>query len=191
MTLQSAPQESVDWLTPGATLLAVMIGGLITWAIQVGLARREAKHSARAAARVLRVELAAASSRLKEMVENDPRWFPYGRVSLLSWDSSCTNLARYLSSHAWDDVAQAAVELRELDAGMMQAFGRGGPMEGKRFIELTDKQIAGIDSVWTSATTAYNALAPFARGDIVEGKLHQGMPTFSDTYGKEHGSAAW
>lgn len=62
-----------DWLTAAATLLAVVIGGGVTFWVQHLLSRRRQKGEAKAAARVVQGDLSIAASRLKDMVVDDPR----------------------------------------------------------------------------------------------------------------------
>ena len=53
-----------DWLTPTATLAAVVVGGLLGWWVQLWQTKRREEGEAKAAARVVQGDLAMAASRL-------------------------------------------------------------------------------------------------------------------------------
>src|SRR3954452_14770354 len=74
-----------SWLTPVATVLAVFIGGLLTWLVQQRLARRGERAQAKASARVLAGDLSMVASRIKDMVVDDHRWFGFDDLRLPHW----------------------------------------------------------------------------------------------------------
>jgi hypothetical protein len=96
-----------DWLTPLATLLAVVVGGLVNWAAQRRLAdkrvereRQVAKDQAGAdaavqarideaemhtAARLIQAVLSVAAGHLKTIVRTG-EWAEYLRLDLRHWD---------------------------------------------------------------------------------------------------------
>lgn len=185
-------QAETDWITPVATLIAVIVGGLVTWLVQTSIHRRHENGEAKAGARVIQMELGAAGSRVKDAIE-ERRWFPFNRVALISWDEFQGILGRKLSDKNWDEVAQSAIELRELDDGMTKALGPGGVKAGSPYIELTDGQLAGLHAVWVNITGAYNSLNEISEREPIVGLIHESEPSSSDlaARGAEGGIAAW
>src|SRR4051794_17904035 len=172
-------ENQTDWLTPVATLLAVLIGGWVSWLVQRLHAKRREAGEAKASARVLQGDLAMQASRLKDMVVDDPRWFGFYDLRLPAWDRHAAVVALHLDAIDWEMVSQSAMELAGLTDGMERALGPGGPHEGKRVIGLSPKQQSSYRKLWENATLAYNALAPLA-GTAREPKLlHEGAPAAS------------
>lgn len=174
-----------DWLTPFATLLAVLVGGVISWITQARLAERRAEYerqeqaeaaeqlmttAARAAARVLQSDLSTAASRLASMVD-DGRWLSFERLGPPSWELVHSSLAKRLQPEAWETVAEAAMGLRTTDDLMRVAIAEGGPHAGASFVPLGPKAIERLESVWQDTTDAYNHLSDVAGTPRVQGRL--------------------
>jgi hypothetical protein len=164
--------SGTDWLTPTATLLAVVVGGGITWLVQRAEVRRRQRGEAMAAARVVQGDLSSRASQLKDMVEDDPHWYGFYDLTLRNWAERQGVLALELDPDAWQAVSQSAIELAHLTDGFHQALAPGGPKEGARRVPLSDKQRELMRVGWNNATVAYNALAPLARLVAVDGLLH-------------------
>jgi hypothetical protein len=162
-----------DWLTPAATLLAVVIGGGITFWVQHLLNRTRQKGEAKAAARVVQGDLGVAASRLKDFVVDDPRWFGFDDLRLPHWAEQQGILALELSADDWEVVSQSALESRWLSESMDRAFAPGGPHEGAPFVALSENAIGRMRLGWENATKAYNVLAPLAENEPVSGLLHE------------------
>jgi hypothetical protein len=71
-----------DWLTPVATVMAVFVGGLLTWLVQQRLARRGERAQAKASARVLAGDISMVASRIKDMAVDDHRWLGFDDLRL-------------------------------------------------------------------------------------------------------------
>jgi hypothetical protein len=180
--------DGTDWLTPAATLLAVLIGGALSLLGQYLLTRSRQKGAAKAAARVLQGDLGIAASRMKDIVEDDPRWFGFDDLRLAHWTESQGALALELSAAEWEVVQQSALELRWVTEKMELALGPGGPFEGQRTIPLDDQET--MDSMrkgWDNATKAYNALAPLAGTEPVTGLLHKDLEPVGKGEPEQHG----
>jgi hypothetical protein len=165
-----------DWLTPLATLLAVLVGGVISWLVESRLAGRRAEFErkqeaeaaaqlieieARAAARVLQSDLSAAISRLKSMVERR-RWLSFYTLAPTSWGIGQTSLAKRLDPATWGKVADVVMKLRAIDDVMRGAIADGGPQAGASFIEINPSDQEQYESVLQETTDAYNLLADVA-----------------------------
>lgn len=165
-----------DWLTPAATLLAVVLGGAVTFGVQHVLTRRRQKGEAKAAARVLQGDLGMAASRLKDIVMDDPRWFAFDDLRLKHWTEQQGRLALELKAPAWEVVQQSAEELRWVTEGMERALAPAGPWQGHQFIPVSSKkEIASFRKGWENATKAYNALTQLAETERVSGLLHDDL----------------
>jgi hypothetical protein len=92
----------MDWLRPLATLLAVLVRGVLSWIAQSRTAERRAefersaeaeaadrlmKTEARAAARVLQSDPSSVASGLESMVERG-QWLSFHTLALTNWGSS-------------------------------------------------------------------------------------------------------
>jgi hypothetical protein len=162
-----------DWLTAVATLVAVIIGGGVTFWVQDVLNRRRQKGEAKAAARVVQGDLGMATSRIKDMVVDDHRWFSFDDLRLPHWTEQQGTLALELSADDWEAVSQSALELRWVTEAMDRAFGPGGPHEGERVAPLGEDSITSLRKGWDNATKAYNVLAPLAETKPEAGLLHE------------------
>jgi hypothetical protein len=175
-----------DWLTPVATLLAVLVGGVVSWFVESGLARRRARDEreaeaeaaerlieteARAAARVLQSDLSAAASRLQSMVERQ-RWLSFYSLAPASWAAGQASLAKRLDPEAWAGVAEVAMQLRVIDDLMRAAIADGGPQAGAVSVVIGPENSERFDSLWQDATSAYNVLADVAGTPRVSDRLN-------------------
>ena len=167
-------ENGTDWLTPVATLLAVLIGGGITWFVQSKQTERRERGEAKAAARMVASDIAINASWFQDMAENDPRWFSFYDLTLPSWERHAAVLALHLAPDDWEAVSQSALEFAGFTNGMQRAVAPGGPHEGAHILRLTEKDLRAIRRMWTNATTAYNALAPLAGIPRESGLLHEG-----------------
>lgn len=165
-----------DWLTPVATVVAVFVGGLVTWLVQQRLARRSEHAQAKAAARMIAGDISMAASRIKDMAVDDPRWFGFDDLRLPHWTDHGRIVARELSTEDWDTVSQSALELEWVTAGMEKSFAPGGPHEGARVAPIAPDQVESFQRAWQNATKAYNALASIAEIQPEPGLLHESLP---------------
>jgi hypothetical protein len=174
-----------DWLTPLATLLAVLIGGVVSWIAQSRLADRRAQFErkaeaeattrlmeteARAAARLLQSDLSAAASRLESMVERQ-QWLSFYTLAPTSWGPGQASLAKRLDPAAWGTIAEVAMQLRAIDDLMRAAIADGGPQVGASSVALSPNTKERLESIWQLTTEAYNLLADVAETPRVQGRL--------------------
>jgi hypothetical protein len=181
-----------DWLTPLATLLAVVVGGLVNWVAQRRLAdkrvereRQVAEDQAaagaavqarideaemRTAARLIQADLSVAAGHVKSIIRTG-EWAEYLGLDLPHWDAEQHTLAKRLDRDDWQAVSLAALELSSMDAGWRLVFESRGPAEAVRRIPLAPGGEPGLEEMWDHATEAWNALAPFAGVTPVTGRL--------------------
>jgi hypothetical protein len=169
-----------DWLTPAATLLAVLIGGALSVFGQYLLTHGRQKGEAKAAARVVQGDLGVAASILKNIVVDDHRWFGFHDLRLPHWAEQQGSLALKMSAANWEVVSQSALESRWLSESMERAFAPGGPHEGAPFVALSENAIGKMRLSWENATKAYNALAALAETEPVAGLLHEELEPVSN-----------
>jgi hypothetical protein len=165
-----------DWLTPVATVLAVFVGGLLTWLVQRQLARRGEEAQAKASARVIAGDISIVASRLKDMAVDDHRWFGFDDLRLPHWKEHGSIVARELSREDWETVSQSALELEWVTKGMEKSFAPGGPHEGKRVAPIASESLPRFRLSWENATKAYNAVASLAEIPLEKKLLHEGLP---------------
>jgi hypothetical protein len=165
-----------DWLTPVATVVAVFVGGFLTWLVQQRLARRGEKAQAKASARVLAGDISMAASRIKDMTVDDHRWFSFDDLRLQHWKEHGWIVARELSAASWETVSQSALELEWVTMGMEKSFAAGGPDEGKRVAPIGPDGVESFRRAWDNATKAYNALASLAEIPRENRLLHESSP---------------
>jgi hypothetical protein len=190
-----------DWLTPLATLLAVVVGGLVNWVAQRRLADKRVErertvadeHAAvdaavqarldeaemRTAARLIQADLSVAAGHLNAIVRTG-EWAEYLRLDLPHWDAEQRTLAQRLHRDDWQAVSLAALELPALEAGWRLVFGSAGPAETVRTIPIDPAGKPGLEQMWDHATAAWNALAPFAGEKPATGRLFEDRACSTD-----------
>jgi hypothetical protein len=190
-----------DWLTPLATLLAVVVGGLVNWVAQRWLAdkrverkRQVAKDQTaadaavqarideaemRTAARLIQADLSVAVGHLKTIVRTG-EWAEFLRLDLRHWDAEQRTLAKRLDRDEWQAVSLAALELPALEAGWRLVFGSAGPAETVRTIPIDPAGKPGLEQMWDHATAAWNALAPIAGEKPVTDRLFEDQARSTD-----------
>ncbi len=200
MTRVVIDNSGTDWLTPLATLLAVVVGGLVNWVAQRWLAdkrvereRQVAKDQAaadaavqarideaemRTAARLIQADLSVAVGHLKAIIRTGA-WAEYLRLDLRHWDAEQRTLAKRLNSDDWQAVSLAALELPALDAGWRLVSESAGPAKAVRTIPIDPARKPRLEQMWDNATAAWNALAPLAGEKPATGRLFedQARPT--------------
>jgi hypothetical protein len=139
-----------SWFTPLATLLAVVVGGLVNWVAQRWLAdkhvereRQVAKDQAaadaavqtridkaemRTAARLIQADLSVAAGHLKTIVRTG-EWAEFLRLDLRHWDAEKRTLAKRLDREDWQAVSLAALELPAMEGGWRLVSESAGPAE--------------------------------------------------------------
>jgi hypothetical protein len=165
-----------DWLTPVATVVAVFVGGFVTWLVQQRLARRGEQAEAKASARVIAGDISVVASRIKDMAVDDHRWFGFDDLRLPHWKDHGWIVARELSAEDWETVSQSALELEWVTAGMEKSFAPGGPHEGERVALISPDGVRSFRRAWENATKAYNALASLADIPRERRLLHEAVP---------------
>jgi hypothetical protein len=200
MTRVVIDNGGTDWLTPFATLLAVVVGGLVNWVAQRWLADKRVEHErevakdqavadgavqarideaeTRTAARLIQADLSVAIGHLKAIIRTG-EWAEYLRLDLRNWDAEQRTLAKRLNRDDWQAVSLAALELPALDAGWRLVSGSAGPAKAVRTIPIDPARKPSLEQMWNNATAAWNALAPLADEKPATGRLFedQARPT--------------
>lgn len=171
--VQVVNETGINLLTPVATLLAVIVGGGITYWTQRRGQNRAEDQDAKVAARIVGEDLSLAASTLKAVAE-DHQWLAFHTTAVKSWPEHRGILARKLPIAEWETVSQSAFELTHWHDGMKQAIAPGGP-HGRAVVLSVDSetQQRGIDTMWKNATDAYNVLAKLGGMERVNGLLHE------------------
>jgi hypothetical protein len=194
MTRVVVDNGGTDWLTPLATLLAVVVGGLVNWVAQRRLAdkrvereRQVAKDQAaadaalqarideaemRTAARLIQADLSVAVGHLKAIIRTG-EWAEYLRLDLRHWDAEQRMLAKSLNRDDWQAVSLAALELPALDAGWRLVSESAVPAKAVRRIPIDPARKPRLEQMWDNATAAWNALAPLAGEKPATGRLFE------------------
>jgi len=170
--IQVVNETGVDWLTPVATLLAVIVGGGITYLTQRLGRKRTEDQDAKAAARLVSADFSIVASRLQGLT-TDQQWYGFFTTRVRSWPEHRGILARKLTIDEWEIVSQSAIELEHLEDGMTKALGPGGPHEGAVVMSWSSEaKQRGIRTMWKNATDAYNVLAKLGGMEHIDGLLH-------------------
>lgn len=190
-----------SWLTPLATLLAVVVGGLVNWVAQRWLAdkhvereRQVAKDQAaadaavqtridkaemRTAAGLIQANLSVAAGHLKTIVRTG-EWAEFRRLDLRHWDAEKRTLAKRLDRDDWQAVSLAALELPAMEGGWRLVSESAGPAEAVRTVRIDPAGKPGLEEMWDHATAAWNALAPFAGEKPATGRLFEDRACSTD-----------
>lgn len=171
-----ADNGGTDWLTPAATLGAVVIGGLLAWWVQWWQTKRREEGEAKAAARVVQGDLAIAASSLQNMVERDQRWYGFYDLRLPNWGERQAVLALHLTPEQWEAVSQSALELDGLTEGFWRIHGREPP-RGTVVPLDSPGRLKDMRNLWQQASDAHRALAKLAETTPEPGLLHEGAPS--------------
>lgn len=96
-------------------LVGVVIGGLLTGALQVFQQRRSDRAEARAVARLLSAELSEQLQYLDALVNQDPAVSKQA-PTISAWPEYRAAMARLLDDRTWQAVAGAYVELSRMNS---------------------------------------------------------------------------
>jgi hypothetical protein len=121
------------------TLGGVVAGGLASGTVNFGLARREERRSARAAARLVLEEATQIRYALAAILEHG-QWRPIEFVATSQWDGFRETLAHHLRSDDWSCVVSAYEDLQRL-LGWVRANDVAG--------DLDDADRGSVTTVYT------------------------------------------
>jgi hypothetical protein len=158
--------EAVALIAAGGTAVGALIGSVAGGAVDFSLDRARERRRAKVGARLVRVDLALASSRLKSM-EDERKWWDFYEFPMPAWGLYEDALTARLTSDELEPVTQAVGGLRA-----MTDAARVAPREPTGLgYQVLDKTV-DIKGVREQATAAYNALGRLADEAKVSGLLH-------------------
>lgn len=149
----------------GGALVGASAGGMVDWLL--GLRRERA--DAKAGARLVAGQIAAAESQV-EAAEKSGEWWGFYGVSIDSWGQYRDALAVKLPHDDFEAVSQAVFVLESLRQRMPLSPRAMAEIEKQGFVKL--KHPSNLTAVRREAADAYNALADIG-GHAREGDLIQ------------------
>jgi hypothetical protein len=153
----------------GGALVGASAGGMVDWLL--GLRRERA--DAKAGARLVAGQIAAAESQVEAAEESGEWWGFYG-VPIDSWDQYRDALAVKLPHDDFEAVAQAIFVLESLRQRMPVSPRAIAEIEKQGFAKL--KYPSKLTAIRREAAEAYNSLADIG-GHAREGELIQRAAT--------------
>jgi len=115
------------------------------------------KALARAAARLVQADLAAAGASIEDAIR-DRKWFAFYSVAIDSWDEYSAVMAGALDADQWAEVGNCVIGMRRMDSGFKIA-----PMQGALgFLNISDKAAKSLRTTHEDARRSFNALCDLA-----------------------------
>lgn len=139
----------------GGALVGAVAGGLVTYVLE----RRRDRTQGRAAARLMRMELAVRKEELESAVQ-ELQWWPFYDFSLQAWDRYRDLLAGLLGADRWLLVSQSAMELQGMGTWVLKA--PVAESAGNQPFGITESMAKGLLTMRENAVEAYNTLGPLA-----------------------------
>lgn len=139
------------------TLLGVLVGAVVGGLVDFVLERRRESTQAKAAARLLRMELAVRKEQIEDAVSG-LLWWPFYDFAMEPWDRYRDLLAGQLDADRWMKVSQSCMELQALGRGMLKS-----PQARDGHPRLIGAEVAGnLLTMRVNAVEAFNALGEVA-----------------------------
>lgn len=96
-------------------LLGVLVGGLITWAVELWQARYQRREKGRVAVRLLLDEFGTCLSRAEASLDQGIWWLPENDLPLDVWHIHRADLAAVLPIDDWLKLGVAALAIEQMD----------------------------------------------------------------------------
>lgn len=145
----------------GGALIGATAGGIVDWLL--GLRRERA--DAKAGARLIAGDIAAAESQFKS-AEETGQWWGYFGVPINSWDRYRDVLAVKLTNDEFEAVSQAVLVLETLREKLPTSPRGSQEIAAQGFVAIRDR--SSLTPVRQDAGKAYRALADLAGHKKVE-----------------------
>ena len=129
-------------ITATATLLGVLVGGVLTGVITSRLEDTRERRLAEAAVRLLHSDLGAVASALDHIIRTDKVWADQVPASPPAWESHREVLAARLPGEAWSAAECACTAVQALDPVLRQASAQMRPGQ-----QLPDKVTKRVQQV--------------------------------------------
>ncbi|MEN3281492.1 MAG: hypothetical protein V7607_2632 [Solirubrobacteraceae bacterium] len=139
----------------GGALVGAVAGGLVDYVLE----RRRETTQGRAAARLLRMELAVLKEQMESAVQ-ELQWWPFYDFSMQPWDRYRDLLAALLGADRWLLVSQSAMELQGFGAWVLKA--PAAQSADNQPFAISEPMALGLLTMRENAVKAYNALGPLA-----------------------------
>lgn len=150
--------SSAGWTALGAVggaLVGATAGGIVDWLL--GLRRENA--DAKAGARLVAGDIAAAESQFKS-AEETGQWWGFFGLPIQAWDHYRQVLAARLSNDDFEAVSQAVLVLETLRQKLPASPRGSKEIEQQGFLEIRDRST--LKPVRQDAAKGYRALASLA-----------------------------
>jgi len=163
----AASTETVAFIAAGGAIVGSIVGSTVGGTMDFVLDRLREGRRGRVGARMVRVDLSMAASRLKNMEERK-RWWTTTELPMNSWKLYEDALTARLDPDSLRAVTHSVVGLQTLSDSMQATFRRVTPT--MEYIDVS-REVKEIHGLRKDATAAYNALANLAGDRTVAGLL--------------------
>jgi hypothetical protein len=149
-------------------LVGVFVGAVSAGVAQWALARRRERAEARAAARLVSIELRRSAEILGDWLDRNSWWFPYWE-SPQAWPENQAKLALARGVNAWSAVVRAYARLDHIDRSTRDLASAGSLEYDALKLNTSEREQLEADA--SDVDSAVAALARFTRDSISDRPL--------------------
>ena len=169
---QGADTTEIALIAAGASILGGLLGAVGGGLSDYFLERHRNKTKAAAGGRLIRSELLTAAEQMW-IAEESGHWKIWFDFSMKDWDVYRDSLAGALDPGSWATVDQAVRGVRGLETGVAKLDKYGTPSAPE--LPLGAEAIAAFAVHRKRVASAYDALAPVAKGPKASGEFGKGQ----------------